>query len=73
MTKVEEIYVKTPVDVPTLWTAAEFQPIIKAPTVAAAYDQMRRLKPGLLVKLGRRVFVNAQAFTAWLNAGGDAR
>ena len=58
---------------PTLWTAAEFQSVIKAPTLAATYDRMRNLNPGQLVRLGRKVYVNADKFLEFVNSGGDCQ
>lgn len=36
-----------------------------------AYDAARRLPAGVKVVLGRRIRINAERFTEWLEAGGE--
>ena len=56
---------------PTLLTAPEYQQVVKAPSLAAAYDQIRKLPRPVRVQIGRKVFVSAEAFAKYVAAGGD--
>lgn len=38
----------------------------------AAYDVLRTMPPGIVVRFGRRVRLNADKLRAWLEAGGTA-
>lgn len=35
-----------------------------------AYDMARKMPPGVIIKLGRRVRLDADRLTAWLASGG---
>ena len=58
-------------ELPTLLTASEFQPLIKAKNLAATYDAMRKLQKPVKVQIGRKVYVHAEAWAKYVAGGGD--
>lgn len=56
--------------VPRLIDVDEVQQIFHLKSKSQTYEVMRRLPKGVLVHLGRRVRVNADALSQWLGSGG---
>lgn len=53
-----------------LLTAQEYAEVLNLP-LSTAYDSIRRLPPGVRIRVGRLVRVDAEALDAWISAGGD--
>jgi excisionase family DNA binding protein len=53
-----------------LLTAQEYAAVFNVP-LSTAYDSIRRLPPGVRIRVGRLVRIDAEALDAWISAGGD--
>lgn len=53
-----------------LLTAQEYAELFNVP-ISTAYEAIRRLPPGVRIRVGRLVRIDAEALDAWISAGGD--